>query len=1140
MTFPPIALPVFSKSFKCRAVRSTLNVCVIALATSLSPVTICAQEANEHEQEISRQTKIEFFEKQIRPVLVEHCSECHGAEKQEAGLRVDSLARLLEGGDNGPAIVPFAPLKSLLVQAIRHEDDLAMPPEEKLADLEIAGIEQWIRDGAIWPSEDNQANQSTIAEAAKSHWAFQRVKRVEVPMVNDAWIGNPIDAFVLQKLRENGLYPAEVADRKSLIRRVCYTTTGLPPTAEQVAQFVASTDPHAYEELVERLLDSPAYGEHWGRHWLDVARYSDTKGYVYAREERFWTHASTYRDWVIRALNDDMPYDRFLLLQIAADQVPECPPRDLAAMGFLTLGRRFLGVRRDVIDDRIDVLTRGTMGLTVNCARCHDHKYDPIPTADYYSLYGVFDSCVEQQQLISENAGDDSFRAELQKRQQTLRENLAQHTEEACKRVRDRVADYLFAQSELHKFPADGFDQVFQKDDLLPAFVRNWSRFLRAANANDDSIFFVWHAGKQLPADTFAETLADVIAEYRSKDTANPLIVQAMQEPPKSFRALCDAYGKIFADVDQQWQKAIQAAATDNKTAPDALPDADADAIRKILYEEILYGVPGPCRIPEGPISQSEFYFATDALTELWKLQGEVDRWLNSGPGDIEVALVLRDQPNPIEPRIFRRGNPLKLGDDIPRQFLTILRGDSDSPFQQGSGRLELADAIIDPLNPLTARVIVNRVWTYHFGNGLVRSPSDFGLRCDPPSHPELLDWLTTEFIENGWSLKQLHRMILLSSTYKQASIPSADNRYLKHAMQVDPENRWLWRMNPRRLTFEELRDSMLQVTDALDGQMGGRATDLFKQPFSSRRTVYGLVDRQFFATTLRVFDFANPDLHVAQRNETTVPQQALFFLNHPMVLDRAKMLAEQTRSEDPRQGIAQLYQKVFQRSPDPEELVAALELLQQNTKESAESESQTAKAWSYGFGALDESQQKVIDFTPLPHFSGDAWQGGPAYPDGALGWVQLNATGGHPGNTRTHACVRRWTAPSDMTVSLQSHWNHQPEAGDGIRLFVVSSMAGVLKSEKIHNSEIDLNIDSINLKAGEAIDFVVDIDEVLNSDQYLCSIVIDQKPTGNKNQELVTWNSQNDFPRNTIAMLDTWEQLAHVLLCTNEFSFVD
>ncbi|MEO8270384.1 MAG: PSD1 and planctomycete cytochrome C domain-containing protein, partial [Aureliella sp.] len=733
---------------------------------------------------------LDFFEAEIRPILVDKCSGCHGPDKQEGELRIDLRDSILSGGDRGAAMVPGNAAASLLVKAIRHEDGLEMPPKEVLSQRAIEALEHWIDAGAPWPASQESLTVSTLkpADQAKEHWAFQPVRRPMVPEVFDdsGWIQSPVDAFVLEKLQSHGLSPSPPADRRSLIRRLSYTLTGLPPAFDEVQQFVDDESPRAVDDLVERLLASPHYGEHWARHWLDVARYSDTKGYVYAREERFWVHAWTYRDWVARAFNEDLPYDRFLLLQLAADQVSDRRQSDLAAMGFLTLGRRFLGVERDIIDDRIDVVCRGTMGLTVACARCHDHKYDPIPTADYYSLYGVFDSSVERLEPLAGSLGDEVFEAELKKRQDALQDRLVAARQESSDRVRARVADYLFAQSELDKYPANGFDQVFQADDLLPAFVRRWQRFLREAKRTNDPLFAAWQAYADLPAAEFATAAIAVTQQLQQSETIPAAIQRVFETTPQSFREVCDRYGEAFSQINERYKSQAD----------------DPQQISSIATEwiTVLYGPQAPCQVPDGPVVLAETYFDSGVLTDLWKHQGEVDRWIINAPQPAPHALTLVDQAQPIEPRVFVRGNPLVQGADVPRQFLAAL-GESDRrPFEHGSGRYELAQDIIDPHNPLTARVLVNRVWTAHFGNGLVTTPSDFGTRAEAPSHPELLDWLTDNFISHGWSIKELHRWILLSSTYQQSSHGPADASVLSATVRLDPDNRLLWRMNPKRL----------------------------------------------------------------------------------------------------------------------------------------------------------------------------------------------------------------------------------------------------------------------------------------------------------------------------------------------------
>ncbi|MDB6003066.1 MAG: hypothetical protein JWR15_53 [Prosthecobacter sp.] len=576
------------------------------------------------------------------------------------------------------------------------------------------------------------------------HWAFQPLKPVQ---------GGSIDEFIRRELGRHGLQPAPRADGLALARRAAFDLTGLPP---------AFAEGLSFSQLVDKLLASPHYGEQWARHWLDVARYSDTKGYVYAREEKRWVHATPYRDWVVRALNADMAYDRFLLLQLAADQVVPPQSPDLAAMGFLTLGRRFLGVTHDIIDDRIDVVTRGALGLTVACARCHDHKFDPIPTRDYYALYGVFQSCAEAVAPCAKS--EDPKLAELVKKNHDL---MTKRREEQMERTRARAMDYQRALSELDKYPEQGFDQIIDEKDLNPFIVHRWKAWVET------------HHGIE-------------------------------------------------------------------------------------LTEEALKRPDSPAYVPDEHITNNEMYFPTGIITELWKAQGEVDRYLLNNSTAPKHATVLVDRALPSTPRVLLRGNPLTKGDSVPRQFLSLFG--SQRPFTQGSGRLEMARAIVDPRNPLTARVMVNRIWQHHFGRGLVSTPSDFGKQGSAPSHPELLDWLARRFIDSGWSIKAMHRLIMMSETYQQSSGGGA-----VEPAHADPDNRLLWRMNPHRLSFEEVRDAWLTAAGRLSLNVGGDPLPLFAAG-NQRRTLYALVDRENVPAVMRTFDFANPDLSIPQRTETTVP----------------------------------------------------------------------------------------------------------------------------------------------------------------------------------------------------------------------------------------------------------------------------
>ena len=1066
------------------------------------------------------ETGEEFFEKHVRPVLAEHCYECHSAEakKLKGGLRLDTGEGIRKGGETGAAVVSGKPDESLLITAVRyHDKDLRMPPPKddvprKLADAQIADLVEWVRAGAPMP-EDRRVTRDTRLP----HWAFQPIGNPLPPEVGSqkSEVSNPIDRFILAKLADAGLQPAPEADPRTLIRRMTFDLTGLPPTPEEVEAFGAASirdSQSAIRNLIDTLLASPRYGERWGRHWLDVARYSDTKGYVYGREEPAFVHAYAYRDWVVRAFNEDVPYDRFLLLQIAADQLVPPGSPDLAAMGFLTGGRRFIGVTRDIIDDRIDVVTRGTMALTAACARCHDHKFDPIPTRDYYSLYGVFRACAEQLVRIelapAPTPEFEAFEKEYAKHATKFSEMMRKRRDEAAARLRARVGDYLAAQLELQKYPEEGFDQILTADDLIPHSVRRWRDFLHRNKDAFDPIFAPWHALAKLPADDFETKAAEALAELRGAHGGelNPAVAAAFASAPKTMREAAERYGKLFTD------------------SPD-------EALSKFLVNPR-----SPTTVPDEGIADNELFFTTSACEELWKLQGEVDRAILRSPASPPHALIVVDRVPERHPRVFIRGNPARLGEEVPRQFLQVLAGPERQPFSRGSGRLELAQAIVRPDNPLTARVMVNRIWQHHFGTGLVRTASDFGLRAEPPSHPELLDWLAREFVKSGWSVKAMHRLIMSSAVYRRSAQCSEING------RQDADNRLLSHFNRERLDFEQMRDAMLAVSGELDTRIGGKPVELLAAA-NKRRTIYGRVDRQFLPGTFRVFDFANPDIHVAQRHTTTVPQQALFLLNHAFVAHRAKALAARadlagaaSREERARRLIRVLYQRP---ATDGEVASALRFIVAAEADAPPPPPKPVGTEWQYGWGEYDESAKRVKSFQPLPHFTGKAWQGGAAFPDAALGWVQLTADGGHPGNDLQHACIRRWTAPRDGIVSVSGEIVHEPDVGDGIRAFIISSRHGELKAALLHHSKAEMSATGIEVKQGDTLDFIVDIRGGLNSDQFLWApgiAALEAAPTA-------TWDAKKEFagPQPAhLQPLQPWEQYAQVLLLGNEFSFVD
>ncbi len=706
---------------------------------------------------------LEFFEAKVRPVLADNCFECHGAVKPKGGVRLDRKEFVFKSSDE-PLVVPGHPEKSLIVKAIRHETDLKMPPppKAKLSAQAIDDITTWIKLGAVWPDEKAIADKSD----PRKHWAFQPVKQQSVPPVKaKSWPATPLDAFILAKLEAKGLTPNDPADPRTLLRRVYFDLIGLPPTYDETEEFAKAWDGvnakrgEVLEAVVDKLLASPQYGERWARHWLDVARYADTKGYVF-EEERRYAYAYTYRDYVVKAFNDDLPYDQFIVQQLAADRLVargKAPVESQAAMGYLTLGRRFLNNIHDITDDRIDVVTRGMLGLTVACARCHDHKYDPIATKDYYGLYGVFTSSIEPKDLplLGEPA---------------------------------QTEEYVAFQKKL--------------GDLQKA-----------------------------------------VTEYQTK------------------------YAKELGEKNRKNRDELKA------------------------------------------------------------LEKKVDAFKANSPAAPPRGMVMVDRGKGNDARVLLRGNPNTPGPVAPRQFLPILSAEKPKPFKDGSGRLELAQAIADKNNPLTARVFVNRVWMHYFGNGLVTSTSNFGVRAEPPSHPELLDYLAWQFMEDGWSIKKLHKRIILSKTYQ---LSSAENQ---KARDIDADNRLLARANRRRLDLEALRDALLAVAGNLDSKMGGPAVDITKTPFSKRRTIYGFIDRQNLPGIFRTFDFASPDASNPQRYQTTVPQQALFLLNHPFMLEQARSVVKRSGSlAEPKVALRQMYQHIYAREPDAAEVRLGLEFIERSS----------------------------------------------------------------------------------------------------------------------------------------------------------------------------------------------------------------
>ncbi len=848
---------------------------VVALLLSTGPAFAAEKPSVE---------QLDFFEKSVRPVFLDHCVRCHGEKKQEAGLRLDSPAGIRKGTDAGPIVVPGDPEKSLLIKTVRRTVDNAMPPDKELAKEKVEALAQWVKFGAALP----EGSQQVVVNSAKDHWAFQPVRKPAVPANGAA---NPIDAFIREKLKSAGLNPSARADRRTFVRRAYFDLIGLPPTYEEIEAYVNDAAPSADIKMIDRLLARPEYGERWARHWMDVARYADTKGYVFT-EDRNYPYAYTYREYLIRSFNEDKPFDRFVLEQLAADKLKLDGPQSLAAMGFLTVGRRFGNNPHDIIDDRIDLIGRGLMGLSIGCARCHDHKFDPIPIADYYSLYGVFQSSHEPRELpligeFQRTAEVDAFEAELAKKEKAAADYEKKMYADALAPFKKpgSIAAMLLATNETQGFANDKADKWAVERKIDPRMLDRW----RVAARGHEPVFGVWRSLAALPERDFAHKYLPTI---KASKTNGVLKTALLESRPASLRETAQIYGEILAEAA--------------KESPGRGP-AEWQALVSLMV--------GPEGVTNPPNADADKLVAIPVKRVFRMLRNDAAKFRANAPASPPRAMVMNDNARIGEPVVFLRGNPNNRGPQVPKRMPVVVAGEGRKPFTNGSGRLELAEAIVRPDNPLTARVIVNRIWTWHFGQGLVRSPSDFGIRSDPPTHPELLDWLAATFVEEGWSIKQLHRRIVLSETYRQSSLVGPELE------RKDPENRLLGRFNRHRLDFEQLRDSLLIAAGTLDrSTIGGKSVDLFSAPFTKRRSIYGFVDRQNLPGTFRAFDFASPEQHTPQRFQTTVPQQALFLMNSPFVLEQAKALAART-SGTTDDHVRMLYRLSLGRNPNNSEM---------------------------------------------------------------------------------------------------------------------------------------------------------------------------------------------------------------------------
>ncbi len=801
-------LPTRDGTLRPRCHRATRVVVVLATVAAAAGRTIGADPAADHSSSGAGPAAIEHFERKIRPLLIRRCGECHSGDATivQGGLRLDRPERIRSGGDSGPTLTPGKPDESLLVASLAHAGDgLDMPPAGRLPQTEIDLLVDWIARGAAMPAGDGgDLPRATIdIEAGRDFWSFQPLSRPEPPAADERWGRGAIDAFVMATLRDRGMAPAPEADRATLLRRLSFDLVGLPPTPEEIDAFVADPSPDAFERAVDRLLSSPHHGERWGRMWLDAARYTDTTESWLGSTAGAWH----YRDWVVRAFNDDMPYDQFVRRQLATDHLPETGPEDRPALGFLGLAPTYFKelklppeiirvIVADEWEERVDAVGRTFLGLSLACARCHDHKFDPVTQEDYYALAGVFAST--------------------------------------------RMTDRPMIPDEDYRPVAAAKAEVARLEDELKK------------------------ARKQKPPP--AETIRDLEATIAATKASTP-----RYDAPLVSAVVDEALDVVLAGDDPQ---------SGTKLA--------------------------------------------------WR----------SGAQDLPVHV---------------RGNPNRPGRVVPRRFLTVLSRGTPRPLTGGSGRADLADAILDEAAPLAARVIVNRVWLGHFGRGLVATPSNFGRLGEPPSHPALLEHLAAGFVEHGWSLKWLHREIVTSATWRQSS------RFDAAAHAIDPDNRLLWRMHRRRLEIEPWRDAMLAVTGELDRAIGGPALAA-DDPANVRRTIYATVHRREPARMLVIHDFPDPSLHAEQRLETTTPLQGLFTLNSPFLAARAAALAARLAREVPDDAVARVHRAhrlLFGRRAREDELWAAAEFL---SVSQAAGESPDAAWQAYAHALLGSNEFLFVD----------------------------------------------------------------------------------------------------------------------------------------------------------------------------------
>jgi mono/diheme cytochrome c family protein len=929
----------------------------------------------------------EHFESRIRPVLAQQCFACHTNTKA-GGLRLDSREGILAGGNSGPAVVPGDPEKSVLVNAIRHIGPIKMPKgATQLTNEQIDNVATWVKDGAFWPVEKTVVKQYTDTE--KKIWSIQPLQKYPVPAVKDAtWAYNDIDRFVLARLEKEGLKPVPVADRRTLLRRVTYDVIGLMPTYDEVKAFENDKSPDAWEKVIDRLLASPRYGEKWARHWMDVVRYGEDDYNVAQRPERAekYPFAYLYRDWLIRVIKDDMPYDMFVKTQLAADLLDEkTRDKNVAALAMHGNGTWIFNSsppsieRADEWHDKVDVTSKAFLGLTVGCARCHDHKYDAIYTKDYYQMASIFASSRFKAYPQVPQSVVDAYEKEakiLKKKNQELEKFLENASELYAQMLFSQTESYMMAAWKVGSQKRATVASIAEDSKLDPELLERWVRFLKKKPDNYSALKpwqeMVARNGKEEEAKKLAREfylkVADVNEQHARLERENQFTIAQVKgttEPEECPTCLDEKKEKDPYDPLPNGKKRpliryqidLKALDREDQLLWRDVFDRDVPGATEEVEENRRK--PGLLKLTDGALERR---LTADLKAHVDRAKADIEAFKKSMPPQYPFVYGIEEAPNTSDLKVFVRGNPYAFGADAPRGFPSLLTQGEPLLFTKGSGRLALAEEILK--QPITARVIVNRLWRWHMGRGVVDTPSNFGIPGDRPTNLELLDYLASKFIEEGMSWKKLHKAILMSRTYQLSAAPNSANA------AKDADNRFFWRANRERLEAEGVWDALLQASGKLDvSAIGGPSTALNDK--MTRRAVYASVSRLYPSDFQTTFDLPPATLSAEKRFVTNVPQQRLFFLNNSVVHTQADLIAERIKTAGAEDAqVMKAFEIIYQRVPSPEELTASVAFLK---KPSMPPEVPAAPAEEEASGKKGEedaaAKKKLLPDSPLRSF---------------------------------------------------------------------------------------------------------------------------------------------------------------------------